>query len=540
MKKNNFFHFRPLNFLSAAVLFASFFLCPSCQKNKGPSEIKNFTFYSSDLTQYTPFTDLTAREITKKSGVFLETIYSQNSDEVSVMLANDQFPDLIYVKNDLARFIEAGAVIPLDDYIEKYGQNMKKLYGDQLVKLKYSLENPHIYSMGTFEIKKKVLEVAGNIQLQHAVLKELGYPQIKTLDDLENALLAYKAKNPYINGHETIGFSLLCDDWFWYLGLSNPGSYLTGHPDDGQWIIDQNTLKATYKFLAPEMPVFYKWLNRIYHEGLLDIESFTQKEDLFQSKLKEGIVLATSYTHWGLMDARSELAANNMENRTFAYLPVTAGPEYKDQSLKDYGFSGGWGIAITKSCKDPEAAFKFLDYMCSEEAQIILNWGVEGVTYEVTSDGKRVSLPNIPENAGIGVWIYPFPQAGNGALDSLGNILVQNSVDSIKKSYLRPERETLRAYGAEIWPDIFPSSQELGVSRHGQVWQYSLSSENTSRLNQIDNYVKQELIKMILGPEKDFDKSWEKMKSGIISMDIETVTSELDRLISQKIELWNK
>ena len=224
--------------------------------------------------------------------------------------------------------------------------------------------------------------------------------------------MAYKAKYPKINGKETLGYSFLADSWYWYLSLSNPGGYLTGHPDDGQWFVDNESLIAEYKFLNKEMPAFYKWLNRIYHEGLLDIESFTQKEDVWQSKVKEGRVLSTSYPLWGLTNLKNYLAENGMEERTFAYLPVTAGKKYKDPSLKDYGFSGGWGIAVSKSCKDPEKSFKFLDYMCSEEAQIILNWGIENVTYYKDEFGKRVSYSDIPPNSGIGSWAYPFPQAG--------------------------------------------------------------------------------------------------------------------------------
>lgn len=520
----------------AFVIFI--FSLTACSGSKEEKPVKTFTFYSSDLTQYLPFSDLTAQELTKKSGVFLETLYSQSSDEISVMMANDSYPDLIYVKGELSRLIEAGAVIPLDDLIEKYGENMKKLYDDQLVKLKYSLDDPHIYSMGTFEIKNKVIEIAGNIQLQHAVLKELGYPRINNLTDLENALIAYKSKYPVLYGHETIGFSLLCDDWFWYLGLSNPGGYLIGRPDDGQWFVDQDTKKVLYKFLDPEMPAFYRWLNRIYHEGLLDIESFTQKEDVYQAKLKGGYVLSTSYPHWGLQDARSFLAGNNMESRTFAYLPVTAGPQYKDQSLKDYGFSGGWGIAISKSCKDPVEAFKFLDFMCSEEAQIIINWGIKDVTYTLDAYGKRISIDNPPENNGVGVWVYPFPQAGRGALDSNGDFIMMNSDRQVKKSYLPVERATLRAYGAEMWSDLFPSPEELGVSQHGQVWQYNLSSESQEIVSKIDNFVKKSLINMILGPEDDFDASWKEMVSGINKMGIESVTNELNNLISQKMTLW--
>ena len=515
------------------------FLLTACHnKRKQDSSVKTFTFYSVDLNKPQPFTDITAQEITKKSGVFLEVIPSKGADELSVMSANDSYPDLIYAKSDLSRLIESGAVIPLDDYIEKYGDNMKKLYGNQLVKLKYSRHNPHIYSMGTFDIKNRVTEVCGTIQLQHSVLKELGYPKINTLEDLENALIAYKTMYPYINGFETIGFSLLCDDWYWLLGLSNPGGYVLGHPDDGQWFIDPNTMKATYKFLDPEMPYFYRWLNRIYHKGLLDTESFTQKEDVFQAKLKNGNVLATSYTFWGLQDSRNYLIEKKDEERTFAYLPVTKGPEYKDQSLKDYGFSGGWGIAISKDCKDPEGAFKFLDYMCSEEAQITLNWGVEGVTYEYDSSGNRKGISNPAYNGVIGIWVYPFPQAGKGALDSKGKYIVQNTESKIRQSYCKTERETLRAYGVSLWTDLFPSSESLGVSPYGQVWQYSLSSESQEKMSRIDEFVKQSLIRMILGPEESFDNSWFEMTSGIRKMGIGSVTDELSSLINEKMELW--
>jgi len=510
-----------------------------CSKGKSKtSSVKTFSFYSIDLNKPQPFTDLVAQELTKKSGVFLDVISSKGSEELSVMIANNSYPDLIYAKSDLSRLIEAGAVIPLDDYIEKYGENMKKLYGDQLVKLKYSMDDPHIYSMGTFDIKNRITEVCGNIQLQHSVLKELGYPKIQTLEDVENALIAYKTMYPYINGYETIGFSLLCDDWFWYLGLANPGGYLLGHPDDGQWFVNQETFEATYKFLDPEMPYFYRWLNRLYHEGLLDVESFTQKEDVFQAKLKNGNVLATSYTLWGLTDARRSLIDNKMEEHTFAYLPVTKGPEYKDQALKDYGFSGGWGIAISKDCKDPEGAFKFLDFMCSEEAQITLNWGVEGVTYEYDAAGMRKNIDSTVPNNGVGIWAYPFPQAGKGAFDSKGDYIVQNSKESIRANYCKTEKETLKAYGASLWTDLFPSSESLGVSRHGQVWQYSLSSESQDKMDKIDSFTKQSLIRMILGPESEFDSAWKEMTEGIRKLDVESVTDELNRLIQQKLQLW--
>ena len=86
---------------------------------------------------------------------------------------------------------------------------------------------------------------------------------------------------------------------------------------------------------------------------------------------------------------------------------------------------------------------------------------------------------------------------------------------------------------------MFPSSEELGVSKHGQLWKYTLSAKNQEILDNCDAYVKQELIKMIVGPEQKFDSSWTNMQETIKSMGISKVEKELTSLIEVKRALWN-
>ena len=370
------------------------------------------------------------------------------------MLASGDYPDLIYAKGDLTKLINAGAIIQLDDYIEKYGKNMKKLYGDQLVRLRNSTEDPHIYSVGTYGVHNAIYETSGTMQIQHAVLKELGYPKIQTLDDYEKALNTYMEKYPEINGRKTIGLSLLIDTWQWYIDLSNPGGFVIGYPDNGQWIVNPSTYQAEYKFLDPNIYLYYKWLNKINTEGLLDPESFTQKEDVWKAKIASGRVLGLAYPNYGYWDSRSTLIANGMPERTYAYLPVVADKKYKCPALFDAGYSGGWGIAISTKCKDSVRAFKFLDWMCSDEAQVLVNWGLKDINYKIV-DGKRIvpdeemqratSDPDYGKETGVGRWTYPFPMAGSAAVDASGQSIVRNTKDYVLKNYLPVERETLDA-----------------------------------------------------------------------------------------------
>lgn len=525
------------------LLFIISFVFFSCKKTENPVEENqkpiNFSIYIADFNTARTFDDDIARIITEKTGVSLTMTVPEDdpSEDIQLMIANHNFPDLIFAKSDISKLIESHCVIPLDDYIEKYGTNIKKLYGDQLDRLRNTLDDPQIYTFGTYEIKSKPLEISGNVQLQNAVLREFGYPQIKTLDDLENILKAYKSKYPEIDGKETIGMSILTDSWYWLLGLSNPGNFMIGYPDDGQWIIDQNTLSAQYKFLHPEMNTYYKWLNKIYHEGLLDPESFTQTSEMYKNKLATGRVLCTTYPLWGLEEIQGNLISQDMVERTFAYLPVTASEKYKDPSLKDYGFSGGWGIAISVTCKDPLRAFMFMDNMCSEETQILINWGIQGKDYFYDANGKRVGF-NIPVSSGVSTWTYPFPEAGSGFIDSTGNPITRGTRKAVTGRYNFAQKETLKAYDVEMFTDLFPSSEELGVSKHGQLWQYNISSSNLEILDSCDAYVKTEIIKMILGPEEKFDSSWTNMQNTIKSMGIGNVEKELTKLIEVKRILW--
>lgn len=534
MKKNN------LKMILMIILTAFSVSCKRAADIHINSNVK-FTFYSSDLTEVEYFDDPIANEITKRTGVTLDFVMPRgnNSEEISMMIVNNSYPDLIFAKSDLSKLIAAKSVIPLDSYIEKYGQNMKKFYGDQLVKLRYSLEDPSIYTVGTYEIKNKVYETSGNMQIQNAVLKEFGYPKISTLDDYENLLKAYIKKYPEINGHKTIGLSLLTDDWYWYVGFSNPGNYVIGYADDGQWIVDESTMKATYKYLYPEMKIFYRWLNKIYHEGLLDPESFTQNYNLWKTKLSSGYVLGTTFPLWSITDIQKELEQSGMVERSFAYLPITASKKYKDPSLKDYGYSGGWGIAISADCKDPERAFKFLDWMCSEEALILTNWGFEDKDYYYDSYGIRRSSSIDSKENGIGHWIYPFPEPGTGYLDSTGNPFAKNQKIQIMAKYNYVEKETLKAYGAEMWCDLFPSAEELGVSQHGQIWQYPLDEKNTAIIEAADTYVKKSLIDMVVGSESDFDGAWSNMQTKLRTMGVEEAGQYVTDLIQAKKKLWS-
>ena len=194
------------------------------------------TMFSYDINpNYTGFEDPIGREITKRTGIKLNIEYPVGDPEerITLMIASGQYPDLIFHKG-AGKFVDAGAFIDLTPYIEKYGENIKDLYGPYLKRMRYSLEDQSIYYLGCFGVGSQIWDVSG-FQLQHAVVKELGYPRMQTLKDFENAIKAYMEKYPTIDGRPTIGLSLLADDWRFLISVTNPAVAATGAPDDGQW-----------------------------------------------------------------------------------------------------------------------------------------------------------------------------------------------------------------------------------------------------------------------------------------------------------------
>jgi putative aldouronate transport system substrate-binding protein len=541
----------------AALLTLALIICSGCAKGGGKTATTagtktpiTFTFYNDDASEDMPFTDPVAKEITRITGVTLKVDRPVGGDQqaIPIMIASGQLPDIIFAKGNLAMLVNAGLVIPLDDLIEKRGKYVKETYAGVLNRLRNTTEDPHIYNLGSYDVKTAVWQTDGTMQIQHAVLKDQGYPRMKTLDDYEKAIKAYLRKYPTINGRPTIGFSLLIDTWQWYIDLSNPSMFLAGYKgDDGQWYVDQNTLDAYYKFLNPNAKYYYQWLNRMYYEGVLDRESFTQTQDEWQAKIAQGRVLGIAYPGWGYGEAKQSLIGEGKQERTYAYLPIQIDERFQAGTTQDPGFSGGYGIAITTSCKDPERAFEFLDWMASEEACILREWGIEGVNYSYIN-GKRVQFeqdrldrisdPNYGKRTGIGQWYHPFPRRGTGWIDSTGNYITTTTPDLIKQNFLDVERETLAAYGAEMWTDLFPSTESLGISRHGQAWQYTLPPDLQAKTQEADDYMKTALSNIVIGPQANFDASWDKIMSDLRAMGIDEANRALTALVKDKVKLW--
>ena len=505
-----------------------------------------FTFYNADGAE-DPWTDPVALAITEATGVTLDTLYPSDVEEktVELMIATGELPDLIFAKGDSDILIEQGALIDLSDLIDEYGPHIKALYGDEYEKLQSSRENPAIYQLCCGKVQDEALTSSGTAQLQWAVLAFNDYRIPYTLDEYGDMIREYKARHLNIDGQTTIGITLSVTDWHWYTTLANPSGYIAnGAIDNGQWIVSDD-YKVQYKHMVGGQKEYYRWLNRMYDEKVLDQEFAIQTHEDYLEKIASGRVLGLLDADWDYTTAENTLKAAGRYERTYAGLPVTIDSSVKCASLAPQGLNT-WGIGITTACKDPVRAIQFLDWLCTEEAQILVNWGIEGVNYYYDEDGVRCRTAEEIERAeknvsyqnetGVGLHSYPFPSYGNTVLDSTGNYFCILNPESVADSYNEQEQAALEAWDVERLTDIFPQADEFEKKEYTPLWSRILPEDLGRQLSRLDEIAREGLIDCVVCTPDKFDSKWDQLQQNLIAAGAYQAQEQMTELLRAEIE----
>ena len=526
-------------------------LLSGCQQEASVSEdgVVELTFYNAD-GQDDPWTDPVAEVLTEKTGVRLKTEYPVAADDqtVALMIAAQDYPDMIYAKGDANSLIDAGAMIDMTDLIEEYGPNIKKIYGDEFEKLRYSEEDPSIYQLSSYAVGGTFLENSGTAQIQWAALKENNYEIPDTLEEVEKMIKDYMAAHPTTeDGMPTIGISLTAADWHWMITLGNPSGYIAeGAPDNGQWLIDED-YNAMYKFRSDKVREYYRWLNRMYHEGVLDPEFATQTYEDYIAKIASGRVVALTDTDWDYSDGEKILIADGKLDKTYAGLPLAMDENTKAPSLMYQGLPTGQGVGITTSCKDPVAAIKFLDYLCSDEGQVLVNWGIEGVNYFIDEEGHRYRTQEEIDEAntnqdysritGVGFHSYPFPTYGIGEVDSTGSTYTTDSKETVIAEYNEEQKAACEAWGVELLVDVFPQTSEFEVPEYSPVWACMKPVEFDEIGNKLDEIAWSGLITCVISEESEFDAAYDNMLATLEGSGMSEAEAMLTDIVKDMVAL---
>ncbi|MDR0271677.1 extracellular solute-binding protein [Paenibacillus sp.] len=469
------------------------------------------TFTINSTTPNATFNTPTGKVLTEKTGLKFDymTVIG-GSDEArqkyEVWLASGDFPDVLAIDPSMtAKYRDAGAIIPLEDLIGQYGPNIKKKFG----KFYELLRDPdgHIYSIFAPNLSEKVPNAQASFVVQYEVLKEAGYPEIKTFDQLHDILKDYVKKHPKLDGQDVIPFSSP-DPARTYM---NAPIAAAGQPDHGEFIIDkdQNVHLAVTDPLTKD---FYKFLNTLNNEGMLDKELFSLTWESFSAKAAQGRILAGFVPQWIMGGIENSLTAAGKFDQLYAKFPIHINDSIEDHTntITPTNSTNNW--CITNKVKNPEKIIQFIDYLFTDEGQELTAWGIEGKHFE-KKDGKRTVMeafakeraenPTVDAQEGYGS--YSWFTFGNGSKLEEGDWATPTNPDTVEASYAPKTKEVLAKYGKQVWADFLPAPEYIPTF----TWQLNAPSEYKGIWNKLEQVIYRGAARVILAEnDSQFESEW--------------------------------
>ncbi|SFI50948.1 putative aldouronate transport system substrate-binding protein [Paenibacillus sp. UNC496MF] len=356
-----------------------------------PSEPITLTFF--DKNTGAAFDNPVAQEIMKRTGVKVEIQQPTGnpSEKLNLMLASNDLPDIILMDRGgdiVNKYIAAGAIIPLNDLIDKYGPDVQSQYGDILSKTRFK-DGKNYYLSNWYGMDN---DPVFGVQMRKDMLKELAPDKAEggqpfTTDEFEQLLKDFKAKYPTIDGKPSIPLTLNAENMGAVLGTFKGMWGMKPYYEDG------DSLKFDVK--DPKYREMILYMNKLYREGLIEQDWAVNKSQTWEQKISNGIVFSTVSAYWDLGNANGALKKDGgADKQLFAYKVVAPGTDPSQTTFGPRSPLGWDAIAITKKNKHPEETMKFINYLASEEGQYLLMWGVEGQTWDL-KDGKHTPKPDV-------------------------------------------------------------------------------------------------------------------------------------------------
>jgi putative aldouronate transport system substrate-binding protein len=513
-------------------------------------ELVTFNFFDG----FQPGTDINTSETTigkmfeEATGVNfdIEHIVGDVATKIGTMNASGDYPHLLNAEQSTDQVISAGGFRPLNDLIEEHAPNIKELYGPYLELMKHEDGNIYVISSGASHGYAPETSLnQGAFWVQREVLKEFNYPELKTLDDYLELIEAYAKKYPEIDGAQTIGYTALTYDWRFF-AFSNTAMHLAGYPNDGEVIVDMDTLDATVYSDKDIMKRYLKEMNELNAKGLFDQESFVQNYDEYLAKIASGRVLGFFDYGWQVGQAFDNLKDGDDPYKRYMGFPIVFDEDIKDQYLDPPGFVASPGMGITVSATDEEAVriIKYLDHIAKEENQKLITWGIEGEHYDELDDGTftrtedHIALTedqDYREEFGFKYFEWGWPRA-NG-LFSDGNVVEPGRSPEIAQlSYDEIDREFLDAYGIETWTTNFTEPDDRPWF---PAWDTHIEQGSAAQLyeQQADDLRKSSFPRIVMSDPSDFEAEWNTFVEEFSKLDYEEYEKVLTEGVNRTVEL---
>lgn len=341
------------------------------------------------------------------------------------------------------------------------------------------------------------------IQIRADWLDELGLEVPETVADWYSVLKAFKEKGTTSDGSNVVPLvsRKLSEQTSIIRSFANAWGGL-----DYDFYVDDGVVK--FGPLEEDYKEYLQTMNQWYEEGLIapEFSTYSGKEhDALVTTGQAGAWLSGLGAGMGVYITALGGTDDKIKGVQFPVLKSGEVPKYN--GADNFPFIG-LGIAITTNCKDVETACKWLDYHYSEAGSRLLNWGIEGISYELDEAGKpqlTELITNNPDGLSADVALGRYAM-----VSQLEAFAKDDRVEAIRMWNWPSQEEASKVWNDSDFSHRYPPTVTLTFEE---------GAELAAILSDITTYRDEGVIKFILGTES-FD-NYDRFVDTIKNMDIE-------------------
>lgn len=502
-------------------------------ENTEPLKFKVTTVYFGDKSPedteiQKKWMEMCERKMGRKLDITFEYIHTGDyTEKLQVINAGGDLPDILTcfsssgsIKQMVDEYGSKGLYLNLAEHLDKMPNyksfldkdpnSMKKLFTPEGGL--YGAFNLNITHTGSAHGAESTM-----MAVKNSVLKKLGLSIPTTLDEVYKTAKVIKeagiSKYPIVQLEEW----QKPEDVVFASYHTNAKRYYDGS-------------KFAYGPVSNDYKLALQYLNKLYTEELISPDYFTYTTDMGNADLEAGsaCILLSSW------EGYPGMWATERPDDEWVAVPVPTSDVYKDNGwqferefVNEYEFAPRYGMVINAQSPVAEELVEFMDLQYDQDVIDLLNWGIEGETYEV-KDGKKSLIISREKYAELGMsvsgsmrsGIFPQPQDMD-----LWRIEISNPAPIYWNGEIVTEK--LVAFSSKVMNASNTSP------RDGQP-DPSISADESSEyagiMTPVETYAKEQKVKFIKG-ERSFDE-WDKYieelnKMGDIEAAMEIYNSKL-------------
>lgn len=375
----------------------------------------------SGLTSFPPNTESNPnnrtifRRLQEKTNVEVKWTAIQSdqwNDKITLAMANPKtLADFVFNAsfNDssLLKYADQGIIIPLEGYIDSYMPNLKAVF-DKYPEYRAMCtdSNGHIWGLPWIEqlgSGKEAIQVIDNMSfINKKWLDALGLKVPNTIEEFEKVLLEFKNKANVLQTKFKIDGSIIPMSFIMNDGGQDPYVLINGFgegygdADKGRHIAVTDDRKVICSATQEGFKKGTAWLHKLYEQGLIDPEAFTQEWSTYVSKGKSG--------RYGVCFSWD--VANIANLADWVPLPVLKA-DVKNLTAQNGSFTSGFDrgrCVVTAVAKNPALVCAWLDQMYDPFQSPQNNWGTYGEDdeFDIFVLGKNKAGKDMLKHAPLG------------------------------------------------------------------------------------------------------------------------------------------